>query len=111
MATARAIRSTREDWAARALELAEARHLTGAASYLRVHEHGHVWRVPSRSGRGSYDVLARLNGIVECPCDAGRWGRPCSHAGSALVAEAKRKRATAQADGDVLSTWRRGGAW
>ncbi len=90
---------TREEWDTRALELAEARQLTGAASYVHACEHGQVWRVPSRSGRGSYDVLARVNGIVECLCTAGLYGRPCSHAGAALHGERMRLQAMASAFG------------
>lgn len=85
----------REAWEARALELAETKHTIGTPRYLHECEYEYVWCAPPQSSMGSYDVLARQNGRLECPCQAGVWGGPCSHAAvqarcSMLSSSAKR---------------------
>ena len=101
---------TRQEWNVRALELAHEKHLIGTPSYHHECEYGHVWRVPSRSGKGSYDVLARHDGRVECPCVAGSYGRPCSHAGATVAAEKMRQEAR-DGPSDAWSWWLAGGEW
>lgn len=109
MATAKII--GRHDWEARALEIAEVKHTIGTPSYHHESEYGHVWRVPSRSGKGSYDVLARRDGRVECPCVAGTYGGPCGHAGAVLHAERQRKESPRAGPGERWSWWLAGGEW
>src|SRR5579859_2412863 len=89
---------TRAEWNAHALEMADRRHVTGTARSIGACEYGHVYRVPSRSSAGSYDVLTREDGRVECPCTAGSYGRPCVHAGAALHAEERRQQAISSAN-------------
>lgn len=111
MATAQAIQ-TRGEWNARAEVLAEQKGARGTARYL--HEcadgRGHVWRVPSRSDTGSYDVVAWGDGRIECPCTAGTYGRPCCHAGAVLHAERMRTRDTSEGN-TAWDWWMAGGEW
>lgn len=105
MATATVL--TRGEWDARAEALAEQRGARGTAQYL--HEcadgRGHVYRVPSRTDTGSYDVVAWGDGRIECPCAAGVYGRPCCHAGAALHAEHMRQVSSASSDRDPAGVW------
>jgi len=74
---------TREKWEARALELAEARHLAGTARLLEQGFLRGLYGVPSRTAGGEYVVIEeRLHGRVTCSCPAGMRHFPCSHAGA-----------------------------
>ncbi len=110
MATAQAL--TRDAWDVRAIALAEAKGARGTARYLRPHPsaRGHVYRVPSRSGDGTYAVVAWGDGRTECTCPAGQHGRPCCHAGDVLLAE--RVRLTpSTGPSDAWAWWMLGGEW
>lgn len=102
---------TRDAWNVRAEQLAEAKGTRGTARYLDECEHGrgHMYRVPSRSSTGSYDVVAWGDGRIECPCKSGAWGKPCSHSGAVVHAERMR---TSTGEGDCAwSWWMAGGEW
>ena len=130
MATAKAIQ-TQAGWEARALELAEARNLTGTASYVgECHIYG-VWRPGPRLGcslaqraqRSRFLRRAGAGGWVHgLPLRGGSVRQPCSHAGAALHGERQRKLACQIADtgarltrliarSEQWSWWMKGGEW
>ena len=108
MATARAI--TPEQWNARALELAEAQHLTGTARELAGNETHQFFGVRKSSVTGEY-IVRVTRGHVSCDCVAGQHGHACKHAGAVLHTLQMRERATSQPDTDPLAHWRRGFDW
>lgn len=105
--------ATRGEWEARALELAEAAHLTGTAR-LVAEKHGRrLWEVPSADRRQVYGVaFDTLTGAYRCACLAGQHGgRACKHAGAALHGERLRLAAMSRPDVDPLTSWCRGFDW
>lgn len=109
MATATSIRQGVE-WSERAVELAEANHLDGTATWLGTYTHTEgkplCWRVPSRDRSGAYTVeVEEWSGIVRCHCTASSYGRPCAHAGSAILAYRTREQAMRPSD---PREWQRG---
>jgi hypothetical protein len=118
MATAKAVRPapTRAEWEARAIELAEAQHLTGTARQLAAVPLREFWGVRKSSPAGEYTVRVEwwyggdLRRIA-CTCPAGERGRACRHAGAVLHALGQRERAISQPETDPLASWRRGFDW
>ena|SRR5258708_37031009 len=117
MATAaKAARPTRDEWEARAIELAEAQHLTGTARLLAENELRAFYGVRKSGPVGEYVVrvdLMRDGGVVRVSCDclAGMRRRACKHVGAVLHALQQRERAISQPDTDPLASWRRGCDW
>lgn len=67
----------------RAVELAEAAHLTGTPHILELRQHTILFTVPSRDRRREYRVVAdKAATSCWCECPAGSRSRPCSHAGA-----------------------------
>jgi hypothetical protein len=115
MATARTI-PTRDEWDARAVELAEDAHLTGTARLLAENTMHAIYAVRKSGPVGEYLVrVERWYGgelrSVSCDCQAGAYGKACKHAGAVLHTLKARERAMAQPDTDPLANWRRGGEW
>jgi hypothetical protein len=107
---------TRDAWEARALELAEAQHLTGTARLLAENSLRSFYGVRKSGPVGEYVVRVdriggQVRGLPSCGCMAGQHDKPCKHAGAALHAEAQRERAISKPDTDPLASWRRGGEW
>ena len=95
-----------ERWQARALELAERRHLTGVAPQIGTTAvGGRIYKVPSRSSDGRH-VVIYFPAIDKytCDCPSGIWGKACSHVGAALDAEHARE--TAERDTSPSQEWR-----
>ncbi len=117
MATAaKAIRPTQGEWDARALELAEAQHLTGTARLLAENELRSFYGVRKSGPVGEYMVRIewwRTGEVrrITCDCPAGAHGKACKHAGATLHALQQRERAISQPDTDPLASWRRGFTW
>ena len=109
-------RPTRGAWEARALELAEAQHLTGMARQLAAVPLREFWGVRKSGPVGEYTVHVEwwyggdLRRIA-CTCPAGERVRACKHAGAVLHALRARERAKSQPDTDPLASWRRGFDW
>ncbi len=116
MATAaKAIGPTRREWEARAVELAEAQHLTGTARLLAENSLHAFWGVRRSSPTGEHVVrvyrIASEVRRVSCDCAAGAHGKACRHVGAVLHALQQRERAMRQPDTDPLASWRRGCNW
>ena len=116
MATAKAIRPTQSEWEARALELAEAQHLTGTARQLAAVPLREFYGVRKAGPVGEHVIRVEFwyGGElrrITCDCQAARFGRACKHAGAVLHALRLRERAMRQPDTDPLASWRRGGDW
>jgi hypothetical protein len=115
MSVAQQTRPTRGEWEARALELAEAQHLTGTARVLAENSLHAIYAVRRSSVTGEYLIhVLRIAGEVHrvsCDCVAGEHGKACKHAGAVLHALGQRERAISQADMDPLASWRRGLDW
>jgi hypothetical protein len=119
MATAaKAIRlaPTRDEWEARAIELAEREHLTGTARQLAAVPLREFYGVRKSGPVGEYVVRVEFwyGGElrrIACTCPAGERGRACKHAGAVLHTLRLRERAISQPDTDPLASWRRGGEW
>jgi hypothetical protein len=105
---------TREEWAAHALQLAEARHLTGTARWQHADQLAEVFAVPSGDRRVLHTVrLVHASGeLIRCDCTASSYGRPCGHAGAVVHALWQREQATGTAGADeALRWWLNGGEW
>jgi hypothetical protein len=118
MATAKAaIRPTQSEWDARAIELAEAAHLTGTARLLAENELRRFYGVRKSGPTGEHVVRTEFwyrSGElrrITCDCQAARFGRACKHDGAVLHALRLREQAISQPDTDPLASWRRGGEW
>lgn len=115
MSVAQQTRPTQSQWDARAIELAEAAHLTGTARLLSENELHSFYGVRKSGPAGEYLVrVERIGGHVlhvRCDCLAGQHGKACKHAGATLYALRLREQAISQPDTDPLASWRRGGAW
>lgn len=101
-------------WEARAITLAAEKHLSGTARHIGENTAGgRLWKVRSQSS-DSYHVVTffpATRGIV-CDCIAGSYGRPCAHAGAAILAEKQREEAMRPSRHDeAWSWWIHGGAW
>lgn len=102
--------ATRDEWNARAEQLAVERGTRGTAQSLGpAGDVGSLWRVPSRSSVEAYDVVARRDGVIVCPCGAGRYGRPCAHAGA--VVHGERQRLSEGEASMAWDWWMSGGEW
>lgn len=106
--------ASRDEWNARALELAEAHHLTGRARWIGtglVDEA--LYQVPSRSAEGSCHVvhIYPRTGQVTCTCLASVWGKPCSHVGSALHAQRQKEEAERTPQNEPLRSFAHGLSW
>ena len=121
MATAKAIQPTQAEWDARAIELAEAQHLTGTARLLAENELRSFYGVRMSGPVGEYMVRVewwRTGEVRRITCDclagahgkackrAGMWGRCCTRSGSASGPSASRTRIPWRA-GAVVSPGRR----
>jgi len=93
MATATIPATSQTTFNERALALASAKHLTWRVT--RLHQWGCdsygapirvIIRVMSQTQPDvEYDVVYTLaTDMVSCPCHAGKWGRPCCHAGKGV---------------------------
>jgi hypothetical protein len=93
-------------WQARALELAQQRHLTGVARFLGIGVHGsRLYQVRSRTLAANHIVTHYLRtDAYTCDCLAGAHSRACSHAGAAIYAE--RLRAAAERETGPSEEWR-----
>jgi hypothetical protein len=106
---------TRSTWQRRAQELAVETQLAHRARYLgQGTHHEELWQVPSKVGDGSTYVVRvwpHSLGVV-CGCTAGTYGRPCGHAGAALLAERQKQVAERGSEADTaLRWWLHGGEW
>ena len=102
---------TQQNWTRRARELARERELS--ARRIGTNDlGGALYKVPSGSHDAgvSYHVVTlwKLGGAVTCDCLAGCYGKPCGHAGAALIEReaeqrAESKRQSARAYRDMLN--------
>jgi hypothetical protein len=109
-------RPTQAEWDARAIELAEAQHLTGTARLLAENGLRAFYGVRRSGPVGEYTVRVEFwyGGElrrISCECAAGVRLRACKHAGAVLHALQAHERAIDQPDTDPLANWRRGGEW
>jgi hypothetical protein len=116
MATAKAItRPTQAQWQARAIELAEAAHLTGTARQLAGNSLHEFWGVRKSGPVGEYSIhVWRIGGelrSITCTCVAGEHCRACKHVGAVLHSLRMRERALANTQDDAWSWWMKGGEW
>lgn len=118
MATAAkaAIRPTQAQWEARAVELAEAQHLTGTARQLAAVPLREFYGVRKSGPTGEHVIRVEFwygGELRRITCDgqAARFGRACKHAGAVLHTLRSRERAISQPDTDPLASWRRGFDW
>lgn len=78
-------RLTREQWEARALELAAEHGLIGTAKFVKRERDFEFWHVPSRDGREVRTIIVEvMSGEMGCGCTAGQYLNPCHHCGAVL---------------------------
>jgi hypothetical protein len=99
-------------WQARAIRLAEEKHLTGTARHLGYTPDAgaRIYKVPSRTAEGLYHIVLyypgiKRAGIYYCDCVAGGFDRACSHAGAVVHAERQRSRAERENLESVERRW------
>lgn len=105
-----------EMYAHRAIELAEAAHLTATAQIIERTSTYEVFAVPSKDRSRTHSVTLDSTGstrMPRCDCPADHYGRPCAHAGAVLHYQRQRLAAMAARDGpdEAWLWWMAGGEW
>src|SRR5258706_12783831 len=105
MSTATVSAATSGLWRIRALQVADEKHLIGAARLLFTTVYGReVWTVPSRTTKGAVHqvVVDETSGRIHCDCPS---RSACSHQGAVLLAMRMREQATRALQSE--QDWRR----